>query len=137
LEKEAKELGLKDKVIFTGLVSRESVPEMIALMDVVVHTSLREGLARVIPQAMAMGKPVIAFDLDGTREVLDDGGNGFLVKAGDVEALTRALRVALSDRPRLREMGWHGRKRIEPDFDKDYMVRQIEGVYEEFLARLK
>ena len=129
LEKEANELGLKDKVIFTGLVKRDSIPEMIALMDVVVHTSLREGLARVIPQAMAMEKPVIAFDLDGSREVIEDGVNGFLVRAGDVEALTQTLNSVLSDIPRLREMGKAGRRKIEPDFDKDYMVRQIEGVY--------
>lgn len=129
LEKEAKELGLKDKVIFAGLVQRDRIPEMIALMDVVGHTSLREGLARVIPQAMAMEKPVITFDLDGSREVIEDGVNGFLVKPGDVEALTSTLRDLLSDIPRLREMGRAGRRKIEPDFDKDYMVRRIEGVY--------
>ena len=133
IEAEAEELGLKDKVIFAGLVHREKIPEMIAVMDIVVHCSLREGLARVIPQAMAMGKPVVGFDLDGSREVIQDGVNGFLVKPENVEDLTNTLKKLLSNPSHIKDMGAMGRKKIIPYFDKDYMVNEIEKVYEEFL----
>ena len=56
-------------------------------MDVVVHTSLREGIARVLPQAGAVGKPVVTFALDGAPEVIRDGVSGYLVPAGDTAAL--------------------------------------------------
>ena len=132
LEREADTLGIKDKVIFAGLVSRDKIPEMIAIMDIVVHCSLREGLARVIPQAMAMEKPVVGFDLDGSREVIEDKVNGFLVKPKDVEDLTNALKKLLSNPSLIKEMGACGRKKIEPYFDKDYMLTRIETVYKKY-----
>jgi glycosyltransferase involved in cell wall biosynthesis len=130
LEKEAEALGLKDRVIFTGLVGRDRISDMIALMDIVAHCSLREGLARVIPQTMAMKKPVVAFNLDGSREVIENGVNGFLVKAEDGEELSSALKKLLNNPSLISEMGASGRKRIEPHFDKNYMVSQIETIYE-------
>ena len=66
-----------------GRVQPETVPEYIQAMDVVVHTSLREGIARVLPQAGAVGKPVVTFDLDGAPEVIRDGVSGYLVAAID------------------------------------------------------
>ncbi len=84
LKKQALELGIKDKIMFTGLVPREKIPDYISIMDVVVHVSLREGLARVIPQAFACSKPVIAFNIDGADEVIKDGKNGFLIPPPDI-----------------------------------------------------
>ena len=62
--------GLTDYFQFTGLVPPERIPELIAAMDIVVHASLREGLARVLPQALISGKPVVSYDVDGAREVV-------------------------------------------------------------------
>ena len=59
LEEQARKLGIADRVHFAGLVRPEEVPALIQAMDVVVHSSLREGIARVIPQAGAVGKPEI------------------------------------------------------------------------------
>ncbi len=72
--------GLSDRVIFTGLVPPRDIPSVISLLDILVHTSLLEGLARVLPQAIMMGKPVISFDLDGAHEVVYDGINGYLIE---------------------------------------------------------
>ena len=62
--------GLTDYFRFTGLVPPEEIPALIGAMDVLVHTSLREGLARALPQALIAGKPVVSFDVDGAREVV-------------------------------------------------------------------
>ncbi|MBK9528859.1 MAG: glycosyltransferase [Acidobacteria bacterium] len=65
LQERARGYGILDNFVFAGLIPRERIPEMISAMDVVVHTSLREGLARVLPQSLAMGKPCVSFDIDG------------------------------------------------------------------------
>jgi glycosyltransferase involved in cell wall biosynthesis len=78
---------LQGRVIFTGLVRPEEVPDYIGIMDAVAHLSRREGLARVLPQALAAGKPIVAYDCDGAREVCLDNETGFLVKPEKEEAV--------------------------------------------------
>ncbi len=73
-------LGLSDRFVFTGLVPPESIPRYLGAMDALVHTSLREGLARALPQALIAGKPVISYDIDGAREVIIDGETGYLLR---------------------------------------------------------
>src|ERR1043166_518106 len=80
--------GLEKHFIFTGLVLPADVPRLIGLMDIVVHFSAREGLARALSPALAAGKPVVAFDCDGAKEVCLEGETGFLVKPGDLETLS-------------------------------------------------
>ncbi len=99
----AASLGIAGKVTFAGLVSPERIPEMIKAMDLLVHASLREGLARVLPQALLSGCPVISYDVDGAREVVRDGVTGFLVPAGSVAGLREAmLRALATSMPRAR-----------------------------------
>jgi glycosyltransferase involved in cell wall biosynthesis len=135
LRSRAREAGILDNFVFAGLIPRERIPEMIAGMDVVVHTSLREGLARVLPQALAMGKPCVSFDLDGAPEVVIPGETGFLVKAGDVRELADAISELLAN-PQLRaRMGEAGRHRVDPAFRAETMVEQIASVYQLLLSR--
>jgi glycosyltransferase involved in cell wall biosynthesis len=108
---------------------------MIAAMDIVVHTSLREGLARVLPQALAMGKPCVSFDIDGAPEVVIPGQTGYLVRPGDAQGLADAVSTLLAD-PRLRQqMGEAGRRRVDPDFRAETMVQRIADVYEMLLFK--
>jgi len=79
LKEEVKRRGIDRNFVFTGLLERGKIPEVLRAMDVLVHCSLREGLPRVIVQAMASGVPVVCFDIDGAREIVEDGENGFLV----------------------------------------------------------
>jgi len=135
LRSRAREAGILDNFVFAGLIPRERIPEMIAGMDVVVHTSLREGLARVLPQALAMGKPCVSFDLDGAPEVVVPGETGFLVKPGDVRELADAISELLAN-PQLRaRMGEAGRHRVDPAFRAETMVEQIASVYQSLLSR--
>lgn len=135
LRARCQQLGVVENVVFAGLVEREQIPEMIAAMDVLVHTSLREGLARVLPQALAMGKPCVAFDLDGAPEVVIPGRTGELVPPGDTRALAQAINRLLDDGQLRRRMGEEGRRLVDPAFRAETMVAQIAEVYERLLAQ--
>ena len=71
-------------------------------MDILVHTSLREGLARALPQALIAGIPVVSFDIDGAREVVRDGETGFLLAPRDIQGLAGAL-IRLAEDASLRK----------------------------------
>jgi glycosyltransferase involved in cell wall biosynthesis len=136
LEEKAWKLGIADRTVFTGLVPPEEVPDHIQAMDVVVHTSLREGIARVIPQAGAVGKPVVAFDLDGAPEVIEDGVSGYLARPGDCDRIAERA-VELLRNPGLRKrMGARGRAFAAEHFPAERMVEAIEEVYARFYDRL-
>src|SRR6185312_10600688 len=63
-------LGIRGSFLLTGLVSPDRIPELLGAADAVIHPSLREGLARVLPQALLVGRPVISYDIEGAREVV-------------------------------------------------------------------
>jgi glycosyltransferase involved in cell wall biosynthesis len=131
----AREAGILDNFVFAGLVARERIPELISAMDVVVHTSLREGLARVLPQALAMGKPCVSFDIDGAPEVVIPDQTGFLVQPGDEQGLADSISRLLDD-PALRaRMGEAGRRRVDPAFRAETMVDEISAVYQTLIGR--
>lgn len=123
------ENNLKDKVIFAGLITPEEIPSIVEVMDIVVHTSLLEGLARVLPQAIMMEKPVISFDLDGAHEIIKDGVNGYLIKPLDTEQLGEKI-VYLCNHPELiKEFGKKGRVLLGDQFSSKRMVVQINELY--------
>jgi glycosyltransferase involved in cell wall biosynthesis len=126
--------GFERNVVFAGLIERERIPEMISAMDVLVHTSLREGIARVLPQAMAMGKPCVSFDLDGAPEVVIPGQTGELVRAGDAPGLAGAICRLLADPELRRRLGDAGRRLVDPMYRAETMVQQIAEVYRRLLA---
>jgi glycosyltransferase involved in cell wall biosynthesis len=127
--------GLTDRFQFTGLVPPLRIAELLAATDLVVHTSLREGLARVLPQALLVGQPVISYDVDGAREVVRNDETGFLVKPGDVPTLAARI-VQLSSSPELRaQLASAGRDLCRTRFDHREMTRQIRLLYERTLAR--
>jgi glycosyltransferase involved in cell wall biosynthesis len=138
------EMGLKDSVIVTGLVpptGRGGVPGFMRAMDLLVHPSYREGLPRTVPQALLCGTPVVAYDVDGTSEVVLDEGEGkedhatgLLVDAGDIDGLEHAVRW-MADHPRERaEMAQRGRDLCRERFSAERMVAELEKVYERALA---
>jgi glycosyltransferase involved in cell wall biosynthesis len=102
--------------------------------DVVVLPSYREGTPRVLIEAAAMGKPVIASDVPGCREVVTHGQNGLLVPPRDSAALADALQRVLADAPLCASMGQAGRAMAVQRFDERQVVRQTLGVYQELLA---
>jgi len=135
LRQEAAALGIGDRVIFAGLAAPESIPELIQAMDLLVHASVREGLARVLPQALLSGCPAVSYDVHGAREVIRNGETGFLVPAGSVAELTEAMLRALGDLPAARAMAMAGRERFADAFRAETMVRRIVEVYRQELDR--
>jgi glycosyltransferase involved in cell wall biosynthesis len=114
----------------TGLVSPERVAELIGAMDVVVHASLREGLARALPQALIAQRPVISYDVDGAREVVVDGVTGRLVPPRNVPVLTAAI-CELAGDPELRDrLGREGRRRCVDVFKADHMTAELRRLYQ-------
>jgi glycosyltransferase involved in cell wall biosynthesis len=137
LEQQIAAAGLKDHFRFTGLVPPERIPELVAAMDIVVHTSLREGLARVLPQGLIAGKPVVSYDVDGAREVVITGETGYLLPPKSIDELTDAL-VTLAGDPALRErLGRAGRERFTDQFRYERMTAEIRKVYERVLSKSK
>ncbi len=134
LEQQVAEAGLTDQVRFVGLVPPEHIAEYLGAMDIVVHASLREGLARVLPQALLAGKPVVSYDVDGAREVVLPGMTGYLIPPCTVEPMSAAIEELIA-RPNLRErLGREGRSRFTERFRHDTMTRQIRALYERLLA---
>jgi glycosyltransferase involved in cell wall biosynthesis len=100
-------------------------------MDVCVLCSSKEGLPRVVLEAMLADKPVVGSDVTGTRELIVNEETGLLYAYGDVPALTAALRRLLSD-PVLRQtMGEAGRRRVEVGFSIDAYVNGVSQVLTE------
>lgn len=130
LQKRAASLGFADRVVWAGLLHPNEVPTAIQAMDVVAHCSLREGLARVIPQGLLAGKPVVAFDVDGAREILERVCPGWLVTPKDVAGLRRTLAAVLNDLPTAEAAAnAHGATFCRENFAWQTMCARLEIAY--------
>jgi len=127
-------MGLLSHFVFVGLVPPQEIPRYMASMDLLVHLSLREGLPRALPQALACGKPVVAFDVDGAREVCLDGETGLLVRAGDVNSLSDAVIRLLQDAELAHRMGEQGTELVKERFSEARMVQQLDELYRRLWA---
>ena len=127
-------LGIRSRVTFAGLVPPDEVPRYIAQMDVAAHFSLKEGLPRVAVQALAERKPVVAYHLDGTPEVVISGKTGFTVPPRDVRAAADALLRLLKSPEEAAEMGARGRELVREKFPWRNMSDTLIREYESFLA---
>jgi glycosyltransferase involved in cell wall biosynthesis len=133
IQQQIRAAGLESHFRFTGLVPPERIPALLGAMDMLVHVSLREGLARALPQALIAGKPVISFDVDGGREVTISGQTGFLVPPCEVGPLAEAI-VALAEDASLRlRCGQEGRRRFTEPFRHETMTRKIRSLYERLM----
>jgi glycosyltransferase involved in cell wall biosynthesis len=110
------------------------IPLAIQSSDILVHCSLREGLARTLPQAMLCGKPAISFDIDGAKEVVNES-TGRLVEPENVEQLTKACAELIEDRDLRDKLGQAGREFVKEKFAPEKMVDTIEAVYQKLLEK--
>jgi len=132
VEREVREMGMADRFILTGLVPPSAIPSLVGIMDVLVHLSRREGLPRALPQALAGGKPVVALDADGAREVCLPGHTGILLR--DLQGLPDAVEH-LFRRPEERlRLGAHGRQLAASRFALSVMLEKLVELYERLLA---
>lgn len=123
----SREYGIEKHVMYLG--ERTDVEELLSLMDVFVLPSRREGIAISILEASAMKKPVVATNIRGCREAVDNGVTGILVPTRDSKKLAEALLRLLSNSEEAKEMGEAGRKKMEREFDEKLVFARLEKEY--------
>jgi glycosyltransferase involved in cell wall biosynthesis len=131
-KEQVRRLGLVDRVKFTGLLPPGQIPLAIQSSDILVHCSLREGLARTLPQAMLCGKPGVSFDIDGAREVVNEA-TGRLIEPKNIGQLTKACAELIENKDLRDKLGKAGREFVKEKFAPEKMVDAIEEVYRNLL----
>ncbi len=127
LEEAIKESGLSDRFVFLG--HREDIAEVMAFLDIVVLTSLWEGLPRVLVQAALLGKPIVTFKVEGATEVVEDGVNGYVVPSKNTSLMANRLLSLIQDIDKAHAMGQNGVRRVSNQWDKEVMVKNTVNIY--------
>ncbi len=134
-EQQIRRLGLQDHFVFVGLVPPDHVSSYVHAADIVAHTSVWEGLARVLVQGLLAGRPVVSFDIDGAPEVCLDGQTGILVPPRRTTPLADAIIRLAEDETLRHRLGETGRRKFTEPFRHEYMTQRIRDVYEQVLSR--
>ena len=131
LKAQAASSGIYDKVKFLGW--REDVAEVMSTFDLFVLPSLNEGMGKVLVEAMAIGKPIIASHVGGISDLVKNEENGLLVPSEDAEAIARSISILHSSPMKRKEMGDKGRA-IAVEYGADSMVQKIDRLYRELVG---
>lgn len=133
LRREAASLGLSERVRFLGF--REDIPEITAALDLSVLPSVDcDASSAVLKEAMALGKPVVATDIGGAREIVEHGRTGLIVPPADPDALAQAIKQILQREDHGRSMGEEGRRRVKSEFS---IQRLAEGTLSAYRRALQ
>lgn len=128
LENIVEELGITSQVIFTGFVDNALIP--LSVSDIYTHISLQEGFPLAVVEAMSLGKPVIATNIGGIPEVINNGKNGVLVEPSELKIGTEILRL-LEDRGKMKELGVNARQTIEENYTWKKIANDYIKIYTE------
>ena len=131
LASQVRRLRIEENASLLG--ERKDIPELLAAADAFVLPSLWEGLPYVLIEAASLGKPIIATDIDGVREVVRSGETGILVPPRDPGRLAAALILLLKDRDLAGKLGERARQDIPPAFSLERMIRETETLYSDVL----
>ncbi len=132
LERKAQEMGIKENVIFLGW--RDDADKIISIYDIFVLPSLNEGMGRVLVEAMALGKPIVASRVGGIPDLIAHGQNGFLVPPRNPEQLAKYIQILIEDKEKRESMGQAGKK-ISLSFSQEAMIEKITSLYDELLIK--
>ena len=130
LERKAYELGINTNMRFLGW--RNDVTRVISIYDIFVFPSLNEGMGRVLVEAMALGRPVVASNVGGIPDLVTHGKTGFLVPPKDPGQLVRYIQVLIEDEGKRKRLGQAG-KEMALNFKIEIMVEKIAELYDELL----
>jgi glycosyltransferase involved in cell wall biosynthesis len=128
--------GVEGRVIFAGELHAVDLRNWYGSCDVVVFTSYSEGLGRVLLEAQAMKKAVVAYNVGGVAEAVKDGVGGCLVHKGSIEELAKQIKDLLENQDKRREMGENGRKFVVERFSMESLVVRHESFYTNVLKQL-
>jgi len=126
-----KRFGIEERVLFLG--ERVDVEELYAVMDIFVLPSYREGLGLSILEASAMGKPIVATNIRGCREAVDDGKTGKLVPPRSPAELAEALMYFLSHKKEAETMGEVGAEKVQKEFNEQLAFDRITKEYQRLI----
>lgn len=126
-EEQCKNLGVEKDVIFYGF--SDNIPQVLAMADVNVLTSLREGLPRVVVESSLMKVPTACFEVEGIHEIINNGESGFIVPQYDVKALTEKIEILLSDDGLRAEFGQKAHDHAMARWDYNVMNNQLKELY--------
>ncbi|NQT81153.1 MAG: glycosyltransferase family 4 protein [Candidatus Aminicenantes bacterium] len=132
LERQAFKSGIKDNIIFLGW--RNDIAGIISVYDIFALPSLNEGMGRVLVEAMALGKPIVASNVGGIPDLVTHGKNGFLVPPKNPEKLAKYIQILIGDKEKRKKMGQAGKEMVK-NFSKEKMVEKIANLYEELLTQ--
>lgn len=135
LEKMVREKNLNKQVKFLGVVDHEEIPSILSRADVFVSPSLNEGMANAMLEALAMGLPLIATDIGGTKELIKDGENGLIVKTKNVIDLADKIAWLKNNPAERKRMGIMGRQRAEK-MSWDKIADKYKMVYDKIVTAL-
>ena len=133
LDRMASELGIADAVRFAGV--RKDIPRLLKVSDVYVNSSRFEGMSNTILEAMAAGRPVVATEVGGNPELVQDGTTGYLVPAGEEGPMAERIGELLRDEALRAKLGAAGRAHVEEVHSMGGMVRAYTDLYEEVWSR--
>lgn len=131
MEGYAKKMNLEGDLIFTGWV--KNLPAVYADLDVVALTSLNEGTPVSLIEAMTSGRPVIATDVGGVKDIVMDNENGFLIRSEDVDGFTNKLLELLKNKDKRRIFGARGREFAREQYSEERLMKDIKNLYGECL----
>lgn len=134
LEKTAVELSIDDITKFTGRIDYEDIPKYHNLMDIEVYPSLRESFGVSLLEAFACEKPVIASDVVGFRDIIEDGETGILVPVGDAEMIAEKLNELIDDSEKRYAMGRKARKVVEVKYSLHKNVEILIKEYQNLIG---
>lgn len=126
----ATRLGIQKRVLFLGW--RADVARIISIFDIFAFPSLNEGMGKVLIEAMALEKPIIASAVGGITNLVTHEENGILVSPGNAEILAEAIELLYLDHNKRRELGKRGKERVAL-YSSDLMVEKIESLYGKLL----
>jgi glycogen synthase len=133
LEREAKRIGVGDRLLFEGFLAHERLPAVLAHADLLVLPSIYEELGTVLLEAMQAGLPVVASKTGGIPDVIEDGVNGLLVPPGEPGALARAIDRLLAERDLARQLSKGAQERAK-DYDWEVLAERVLAVYRGVIA---
>ncbi len=129
LKKAVEDSGIGKMVTFYGEADWEKAMQLLAIMDIVVVPSRFEGFGLTAAEAMAAGKPVVASDTSGLKEVVANGETGILFPVDDSSALLKALQKLIKDADLRMNLGAAGKKRVTEIFSFETFAKKINAIY--------
>ncbi len=127
LEKLARELDIEGQVSLLG--ARTDIPELLSAMDIFVLSSLWEGQPIVLLEAMVSGKPVVATNVDGIPEIIENGKSGLLVEPANVDVLASAIERLIVNSELRKQIAINGKNRITEEFTAQRMAERVAELY--------